>query len=91
MGKVAEAVPITEATRRSITIPSELAAAIDTIAEQRRVTSNRVILDFIHEGIISYQNRRTAFLKLTERFQNSTNPAETERLREELMRMTFGS
>jgi hypothetical protein len=37
-----------------------------------------------------YDRRRAAFLELTEQFQNSTDPVETERLREELIRMTFG-
>ena len=31
------------------------------------------------------------FLELAERFHKSKNPAETERLREELARMTFGN
>ena len=82
--------PITEPTRRSLTIPAPLAARIDTIAEQRHVSANRVILDLIEDGIAAYDGRRAAFLELTERFQKSTDPVETERLREELIRMTFG-
>jgi len=35
--------------------------------------------------------RRDAFFDLADRFQKSTDPAETERLREELARMTFGA
>jgi metal-responsive CopG/Arc/MetJ family transcriptional regulator len=84
------ALPITEPTRRSVTIPAQLAARIDTIADHRHVTSNRVILDLIEDGIAAYDRRRAAFLELTEQFQKSTDPAETERLREELIRMTFG-
>ena len=83
--------PITEATRRSLTIPSQLAGKIDEIAAHRHVTANRVIIDLIGDGIGVYESRRTAFLELTERFQKSTDPDETERLREELMRMTFGA
>ena len=82
--------PITEPTRRSVTIPAQLAARIETIAENRHVTANRVILDLIEDGIAAFDRRRAAFLELTEQFQKSTDPVETERLREELMRMTFG-
>jgi hypothetical protein len=39
---------------------------------------------------MAYEQRRTAFLELADRFQKSTDPNETERLREELARMTFG-
>jgi predicted transcriptional regulator len=85
------ALPITEPTRRSVTIPAQLAARIDTIADHRHVTANRVIVDLIEDGIAAYDRRRAAFLELTERFQKSTDPVETERFREELIRMTFGA
>jgi len=39
--------PLTEPTRRSLTIPAPLAARIDAIAIQRHVSANRVILDLI--------------------------------------------
>jgi hypothetical protein len=82
--------PMTAPTRRSLTIPAPLAARIDTIADQRHVSANRVILNLIEDGIAVYDRRRAAILELTEQFQKSTDPVETERLREELMRMTFG-
>ncbi len=82
---------VTEPTRRSITIPSDLAAKIERIAENRHVTANRAILDLIEDGIAAYERRRVAFLELTNKFQKSTDPDETERLREELLQMTFGN
>ncbi len=85
------ALVVTEPTRRSITIPSDLAAKIETIAETRHVTANRAILDLIEDGIAAYERRRAAFLELTNKFQKSTDPDETERLREELLQMTFGN
>lgn len=81
---------VTELRRRSITIPANLGTKIDTIAENRHVTANRVIIDLIQDGIAAYEKRRACFLELTERFQKATDSAETERLREELLRMTFG-
>ena len=83
---------VTEAPviRRSITIPAEMAEKIDAIAESRHVSGNRAIVDLLGDAITAYEQRRTAFLELADRFQKSTDPAETARLREELARMTFG-
>jgi hypothetical protein len=53
-----------------------MASKIDAIAES---------------AIAAYDQRRAAFFELADRFQESTVPAETERLREELARMSFGS
>jgi hypothetical protein len=79
-----------EAIRRSISLPAELAEKIDAIAASRRVSGNRAIVDLLVDAIAAYEKRRTAFLELADRFQKSKNAAETERLREELARMTFG-
>ena len=78
------------AIRRSITVPTKMAEQIDLIAANRHVSSNRVIIDLLSD-VAAYEQRRTAFLELADRFQKSTDPAETARLREELARMTFGS
>jgi hypothetical protein len=79
------------AIRRSITVPTKMAEKIDLIAANRHVSSNRAIVDLLSDAITAYEQRRTAFLELADRFQKSTDPAETARLREELARMTFGS
>ncbi len=80
-----------EGIRRSISLPVEIAEKIDAIATSRRVSGNRAIVDLLSEAITAYEQRRAAFFELADRFQKSTDPAETERLREELARMTFGS
>ena len=86
------AVSTTESiVRRSISLPAEMAEKVDTIATARRVTGNRAIVDLLDDAIQAYEQRRKAFFELADRFQKSTDPAETERLREELARMTFGS
>ena len=86
MGTVVEAPVI----RRSITVPAEMAEKIDAIAASRHVSGNRAIVDLLGDAITAYEQRRIAFLELADRFQKSTDPAETIRLREELARMTFG-
>jgi metal-responsive CopG/Arc/MetJ family transcriptional regulator len=80
----------TESIRRSISLPAEMAEKLDSIAEARHVSANRAIIDLLADAITAYEQRRKTFLELAERFQKSTDPAETERLRDELARMTFG-
>jgi hypothetical protein len=44
----------------------------------------------VRDAIASYEERKAAFLELSARFQQSTDPAETDQLRGELAQMTFG-
>lgn len=90
-GHVGVALSETEAIRRSISLPAKMAEKIDAIAVSRHVSGNRAIVDLLADAISAYDERRTAFLELADRFQKSTDPNEIERLREELARMTFGS
>lgn len=80
----------TESIRRSISLPPEIAEKVDSIAAARHVSGNRAIIDLLTEAITAYEQRRQTFLELADRFQKSTDPAETERLRDELAKMTFG-
>jgi hypothetical protein len=68
-----------------------MAEKIEAIAMNRRVSGNPVIVDLLGDSIAAYEGRRTAFFELADRFQKSADPTETERLREELARLTFGS
>jgi hypothetical protein len=74
-----------------ISITAELAEKIDAMAVSRRASGNRVITDLLEDAIAAYELRRAAFFDLADRFQKSADPAETERLREELARVTFGN
>jgi hypothetical protein len=76
--------------RRSVSLPHEIAGEVNNIADARRVSQNRALVDLISDGIVAYKQRRAEFLALADCFQRSTDPAESERLREELARMTFG-
>ena len=80
----------TESIRRSISLRAEMAEKLDSIAEARHVSANRAIIDLLTDAITAYEQRRKIFLELADRFQKSTDPAETERLRDELANMTFG-
>jgi hypothetical protein len=81
----------TQAIRRSISLPAGMAGKIDAIAAARHVSANRAIVDLLGDAIAAYEQRRTAFFELADRFRNATEPAEAERLSEELARMVFGN
>jgi len=68
-----------------------MAEKIDAIAATRHVSGNRAIVDLLGDAITAYEQRRIAFFELANRFQKSTDQAETERLGEELARMVFGN
>ena len=67
-----------------------MAEKVDSIAEARHVSGNRAIVDLLADAITAYEQRRMVFLELADRFQKSTDPVESERLRDELANMTFG-
>jgi hypothetical protein len=71
-------------------VPSDLATTIDSIAVARHVSRDRALADLLRDAIAAYEDRRAAFLQLADRFQHSTDPAETDQLRGELAQMTFG-
>lgn len=73
-----------------IPVPADLAERIEGIAIARHVSRDRAMADLLQDAIASYDQRKAVFLELAERFQQSTDPAETEQLREELAQMTFG-
>jgi hypothetical protein len=86
-----ETVAGAELIGRNISLPAEMAEKVDAIAVSRHVSANRAIVDLLGDAIVAYEQRRTAFLELADRFQKSTEPVEIERLRGELAQMTFGS
>jgi metal-responsive CopG/Arc/MetJ family transcriptional regulator len=82
---------VVSTVRRSVSLPGELAEEVNRIADSRRVSPNQALVDLISDGVAAYRRRRTEFLAIAERFQKSVDPAESERLREELARMTLES
>lgn len=84
------AATISGAETVGIPVPADIAERIDAIAVARHVSRDRAAADLLQEAITAYEQRRESFLELAGRFQDSTDPAETEQLRGELARMTFG-
>ena len=84
------AATLSDAQTLDIPVPADLTTKIDSIAVALHVSRDRALADLLRDAIAAYEDRRAAFLELADRFQRSTDPAETDRLRCELAQMTFG-
>lgn len=85
---------IMEATRKthrlSVSLPTRLAKRVKSLSNSRRESANRVLVDLIERGLGAKEREKELFFLLANRLGESTDPAERERLKKELARMTFG-
>jgi hypothetical protein len=78
------------AVRQSVSLPSVVAKQVRAIAKMRKVSANRVLVDLIETGLHAKESERERFLTLARRFKESSDPGESERLREQLAQRIFG-
>ncbi len=76
--------------RQSVSLPAKTAAQVRTLAKTRRLSSNRMLVELIENGIEAEQRKQREFFELAEKFRNATDPEEVRRLGDELGRMVFG-
>ena len=76
--------------RRSITLPPRIAKQVETIAKQRDLSDNRVLVELIEQGIEAAQQKEKAFFQLAERFRAASDPEQVKQLGNELGRFVFG-
>ena len=76
--------------RRSVTLPALVAKQVESIANRRRLSDNRVLVELIELGIEASKEKEKAFFELAQRFRSSKDPAESKRLGDELGRFVFG-
>ena len=78
------------AVRQSVSLPTPVARRVRAMAKTRRTSANRVLVDLIEAGLQAKEAEKERFLALTRRFKETSDPRESERLREELANMIFG-
>jgi hypothetical protein len=76
--------------RRSVTLPRRIVKQVETIAKQRALSDNRVLVELIEQGIEAAQQKEKAFFRLAERFRAASDPAQVKQLGNELGRFVFG-
>lgn len=60
------------------------------MATARNLSATRMIAELIELGIEAENRKQRQFFELAERFRSEKDPAEAQRLGEELGRMVFG-
>ncbi len=76
--------------RQSLSLPANIATQVRNLAKTRKLSSNRMLVELIENGIEAEKRKQQEFFKLAERFRNATDPEEANRLGDELGRMVFG-
>jgi predicted transcriptional regulator len=76
--------------RRSVTLPPKIAKQVDTIAKERHLSDNRVLVELIEQGIEARQHKEKAFFQLAERFRAAEDPQQVKQLGDQLGRFVFG-
>ena len=81
---------INKVVRQSVSLPAKLARQVQTMAKQKRVSANRMLVELVEEGIELKKQKEKAFFELAERFRTATDPKEIQQLGDELGKMVFG-
>ena len=81
---------IEKAVRQSVSLPSPLAKRVKALAKNRKVSSNRILVELVETGLRSKEEERRRFFELADRLSTSTDTIEQQELKEQLARMTFG-
>jgi len=79
-----------KSVRQSVSLPAKTAAQVRNLAKTRRLSSNRMLVELIENGIEAEKHKQREFFELAERFRNATDPEEAKRLGDALGRMVFG-
>jgi hypothetical protein len=82
--------PTTKQARRSVTLPAQVDRQIETIAKNRRLSGNRVLVELVELGLEARKQKEKAFFELAEKFRDADDPKEVKQLGDELGRFVFG-
>ncbi len=73
-----------------MSLPSNVAAQVRTVAKSRRLSANRMLVELIENGLEAEKRKQQEFFDLAERFRTASDPEEVKRLGDQMGRMVFG-
>jgi len=76
--------------RQTVGLPADTARQVRSLAKQRRLSANRIIVELVEEGIEAQKRKQREFFALAERYRAATDPKDVARLGDDLGRMVFG-
>ena len=77
--------------RQSVSLPSNVAAQVRSLAKARRLSANRMLVELIENGMEAEKRKQQEFFDLAARFRSATDPEEVKRLGDQMGRMVFGN
>jgi len=81
---------IAKTVRQSVSLPAKTVTQVRSMARSRRLSTARMLVELIENGIDAEKRRQQEFFDLAERFRNETDPQEAKRLGDQLGRLVFG-
>ena len=76
--------------RQSVSLPARVASRVKFLARTSGTSANRVIVELIETGLEAREQEKKRFFELADRLTRSRDPEEQTRIKEDLVRMTFG-
>lgn len=76
--------------RQSISLPTEIARQVKSLAKKRHLSSNRILVELVENGLEARRRKEQEFFALAERFRSVEDEEEAKRLGDELGKMVFG-
>ena len=76
--------------RQSVSLPAKVALEVRNMAKSRRLSSTRMLVELIENGIEAEKRKQHEFFDLAERFRNESDPDAAKLLGDQLGRMVFG-
>ena len=76
--------------RQTVSLPAPVATQVRSMAKNRRLSANRMLVELIESGMAAERSKQQHFFELAERFRVATDPDDVKRLGDELGRMVFG-
>ncbi len=80
----------TKGVRRSVTLSADVHRKVERLAREQKRSASRVLENLIETGLDAKEAERKRFFEVLERFRDTTDPAEKQRLGGEVGRMVFG-
>jgi hypothetical protein len=71
-------------------LPPKIAKQVETLARERDLSDNRVLVELIEQGIEARKQKEKAFFQLAERFRSADDPEQVKQLGNQLGRFVFG-
>lgn len=76
--------------RQSVSLPAKLASDVRAMAKTKRLSSTRLLVELIENGIAAEKQKQEAFFDLAERFRSESDQEAAKVRGEQLGQMVFG-